>query len=184
MLNHPVIYVTQADARNFCLWLTRKEQQEGSLAHNETYTLPTLDQWVTLARGAPLTADAVIERRWIVGQYQPTEPVTWGSPHSYLGCYHVFGNVFEWCLDEWARQLRRPDKTVEVPYYLAVGGGWRSTGNGWKSHFGDRTTVPFGARMAGSCKTADSESGCWCGNEVASEWPTAATGKPSTSSSH
>ncbi len=126
MLDHPVVYVTQAEARNFCVWLTKHEQEGGVLDAGEYYTLPTSEQWHAFATGARLTGHSVVERRWIEGQYQPTAPVTWDPAPSPLGLFHVYGNVFEWCLDEDTREVTRPDGKVRVPCYLAAGGGWAS----------------------------------------------------------
>lgn len=126
MLDHPVVCLTQADARNFCVWLTQKERAAGMLGGNESYTLPTFTQWKALALGARLTNRTVVGRQWNPGQYQPTAPVTWDTPSSGLGCYHVYGNVFEWCLDERNKSIRRSGKPVNVPFYLSVGGGWAS----------------------------------------------------------
>lgn len=130
MLDHPVVYVTQADARNFCVWLTRREQGEGRLSEDERYTLPTFDQWKAVTQGARVTEQSVLEREWIAGQYQPTAPVGRDPYPSPLGLHHVLGNVFQWCLDERKRKIRRADRVEEAPFYLAVGGGWAS-GRDW-----------------------------------------------------
>jgi hypothetical protein len=116
--DHPVLYISHADARLFCEWLTEREQRQGRLGGGLAYRLPSLAQWKAWAASDTLPRDAVTDRDWRPGETQPTVPVSWGEP-SALGLYHLFGNVFQWCLD-----ASEKDGT---PYHAAVGGGWAST---------------------------------------------------------
>jgi hypothetical protein len=116
VLDHPVVYVSHADALLFCDWLTEKERAEGRIG-GERYVLPTGAQWRAVVGDTRLPRDAIVERRWEDGRPQPTVPVTWGEPSS-LGLLHAYGNVFEWCRDV-------SDKNGE-PCALAIGGGWAS----------------------------------------------------------
>jgi hypothetical protein len=51
---NPVVCVSYEDARRFCSWLTTNEQSKGLLATNQSYRLPTDQEW-SLAAG--LTKD-------------------------------------------------------------------------------------------------------------------------------
>jgi hypothetical protein len=115
-LDHPVIYVTHADAMMFCGWLTEKERDEGRITARQRYVLPALAQWQAFVRGDRVPRDAILDRKWESGG-QPTVPVTWGEA-SGLGLTHVFGNVFEWCADE--------RESGGEPQRMLVGGGWAS----------------------------------------------------------
>jgi hypothetical protein len=118
MLDHPVVYVSHADALLFCDWLTDRERRQGGIDGRSQYTLPTGEQWRAFVGDARLPRDAITDRQWQPGAPQPTIPVSWGDP-SPLGLLHVFGNVFEWCLDTMTKD--------GVSYCLALGGGWAST---------------------------------------------------------
>lgn len=133
MLDHPVVYVTQEHARRFCDWLTQKERSKDRIGPEKCYTLPTYDQWKAFAKSAGPTDDIVTDRFWDPGHPQPTERVTWGKP-SQIGLYCLFGNVFEWCLDDDVRTFHRkgsdpqqPSKAVSKPANVFIGGGWGST---------------------------------------------------------
>lgn len=115
-LDHPVIYVSHADALMFCGWLTEKERDEGRLTERQRYVLPTVAQWCAFVKGSRLPRDVIVDRKW-ESSGQPTVPVSWGEPNP-LGLMHVFGNVFEWCADEW--------QSGGDPHWATIGGGWAS----------------------------------------------------------
>jgi formylglycine-generating enzyme required for sulfatase activity len=118
ILDHPVLQVAHADACLFCNWLTARERGEGRIAQGYEYRLPTLDQWKAWVKGDKLPAEAVTDRVWRAGEQQPTLPAASGE-RSALGLFHLFGNVFQWCSDEWEED--------GVPHVAAVGGGWASS---------------------------------------------------------
>lgn len=131
MAEHPVVLVSQADARRFCEWLTEKEWNDGTIGPDDVYALPRFEQWKAFARPARVPADAVLDRQWLPRFWQPTEPVTWGVPTE-LGLFGLFGNVFEWCRDEARKKFRVPagdgrTESKTLPCGLAVGGGWASS---------------------------------------------------------
>jgi formylglycine-generating enzyme required for sulfatase activity len=118
LLDHPVLQVGQADACLFCNWLTAKERNERRISHEYEYRLPTFEQWKAWVKGDKLPEEAVTDRSWREGEQQPTLPVA-GGERSALGLFHLFGNVFQWCSDEFEED--------GVPHVGAVGGGWGSS---------------------------------------------------------
>lgn len=47
--DHPVVYVTRKDARDFCTWLTKRERTEERISVAHTYRLPTDLEWSRIA---------------------------------------------------------------------------------------------------------------------------------------
>jgi hypothetical protein len=43
--NHPVVNVGWEDAKNFCVWLTKREHDSGHLKKHQVYRLPTDREW-------------------------------------------------------------------------------------------------------------------------------------------
>lgn len=48
----PMTYVNRAEAQTFCRWLTQQERKDGFLDTNQSYRLPTDDEW-SMAAGLP-----------------------------------------------------------------------------------------------------------------------------------
>jgi len=106
----PVDSVTWQDAMSFCQKLTDKELNASSnaLPKDFYYTLPTEDEWQSLAGDADLK-DAV------TSQSTPrsgTSPVGSLGPNS-AGLYDTRGNVLEFCLGD-----------TDKPYRVLRGGSW------------------------------------------------------------
>ena len=47
---HPVSMLTGADAQAFCRWLTARDRATGDLRSNQSYRLPTPDEWMQACR--------------------------------------------------------------------------------------------------------------------------------------
>jgi len=130
ILDHPVLFVTQKQARQFCVWLTKKERRkrrsEGGIAGDEYYTLPTFADWTAVAQSVSFTRSIVTDRTWGQGDRPPTEHTRYGDASS-IGLYCLLGNVFEWCRDEEVREIREGDRVVPRRCWLTVGAGWASS---------------------------------------------------------
>jgi hypothetical protein len=126
MGDHPVVFVPHKAATRFCQWLTEKDRQEGLIRKEQEYRLPTLAQWKAFAGGEDLSDNAVCGRQWEPLRQQPTEPVSSGAA-SDLGLHHLFGNVFEWCVDKDVQEWQRGGHPYTTTCRLAVGGGWASS---------------------------------------------------------
>jgi formylglycine-generating enzyme required for sulfatase activity len=118
---YPAAYLCWVEASAFCLWLTLKERAEGKLSAEQSYRLPTDDEW-SRAVGLPVEAGATPEAKsdGVKGQYPwGTEwpppagagsyavgdnkfggiaPVGSFRPNK-LGLYDLGGNLWEWCGD-------------------------------------------------------------------------------------
>ena len=114
---HPVVCLSQNDARVFCQWLSRKE--------GKSYRLPTEAEWEYACRAGSTTkysfgeradelhryanfADRSVASQRISGQAAPDEtqddgyaftaPVGSLEPNAW-GLYDMHGNAFEWVAD-------------------------------------------------------------------------------------
>jgi formylglycine-generating enzyme required for sulfatase activity/tRNA A-37 threonylcarbamoyl transferase component Bud32 len=121
----PVVCVSWDDAKAFCDWLSDVEKKEG-----RRYRLPTDREWSTAAgtedypwgKEFPVPRDAgnYFGSEALVGQIAPkktalggfsdlfprTAPV--GSfPHNACGLFDLGGNVSEWCMDDYAKEMNQ-----------------------------------------------------------------------------
>jgi len=74
---HPVVFVSRADAMNFCEWLTKRERRELRIGETHTYRLPTDLEWSALAGlhgesgKTPFERDVEEDESFVWGGYWP-----------------------------------------------------------------------------------------------------------------
>lgn len=142
--NRPVINVSWKDARDYCVWL--------SLKTNQDVRLPTEAEWEYAAReggkevrfgnGTSIANpeeinfngnDEYKEPYSVSGMYrQKTLPVATFEPNA-LGIYDMAGNVLEWCSDWFDKEyyLYSPSRNPKGPesgtyYRILKGGAWNT----------------------------------------------------------
>jgi formylglycine-generating enzyme required for sulfatase activity len=111
--NHPVSCISWNDAKSFCEWLQRREQQAGRVARGYTVRLPTEAEWEYACRAGRATrfwwGDSVEDGRdrlnWMgtTDGFQRVAPVdSYGDRgRNGFGLADMLGNVSEWCMDEF-----------------------------------------------------------------------------------
>ncbi|MCX6907207.1 MAG: SUMF1/EgtB/PvdO family nonheme iron enzyme [Verrucomicrobia bacterium] len=118
---HPAVMVSWDDAKEFCAWLTEKEQRAGMLKPTQGYRLPTDLEW-SAAVGLPAESGKTPSERngrvhdvypwgsqwpppWGAGNYNQSlkvdvfefaSPVGSFAPNRF-GLYDMGGNVWQWC---------------------------------------------------------------------------------------
>ncbi len=145
---HPVIHVRNADARDYCAWLSRKIGQK--------VRLPMEEEWEYAARAGSksvyihgidaeglieygnvsIPPDAIRKRYRAVKEkheWRKTAPVGSFRPNRF-GLYDMTGNVAEWCESEYASYCLQHDGLTFICLanegdYAAVhrGGSWQSS---------------------------------------------------------
>ena len=141
----PVEGITWDAARNFCLQLMSLLKKTGSIRDEWTVDLPTEAEWEYACRAGTTS-------EWFFGS-QPSclEDCAWYLPNSGghthtvaskrpnpWGIYDQYGNVAEWCLDEFRRY---DDREISDPLVfnegglmkIVRGGGYTSTADECRS---------------------------------------------------
>ena len=155
-LTHPAVNVSWNDAEAFCQWLTAKESGDGKLAADQSYRLPTDDEW-SVAVGLenepgswpkdkngkikgvypwgtqwpPSRGAGNYDSKLRVDDFDYTSPV--GSFHANkIGLFDMGGNVWQWCSDEYF-----PGSTSRV----LRGGSWNDNEDLSSSYRNNRPPV-------------------------------------------
>jgi formylglycine-generating enzyme required for sulfatase activity len=135
--NDPVVGVSWNDAMDFCKWLTTKEQKAGMLTGNQSYRLPTGDEWTAAAGPGEYPWGTLWPPPPAAGNFAGTEsklpqaipdyddgyprtsPVRSFKPNAY-GLYDIEGNVYQWCMDSGN------GTNFDSGEKLICGSGWNS----------------------------------------------------------
>jgi len=158
--NTPVVYVSQAEAMQFCRWLTEYLHGKGKFL-GSYITLPDEAEWEKAARGG-LENNPEPQRRYPWGNEitddhlnynmtigQVTTPGIYPQGASFYGCEDMAGNAWEWTRSEHAdypypvvgtdawRQRTDPNREPAVCVLRggAFNGGQRSVRSSVRYHF-------------------------------------------------
>lgn len=128
---HPVVCVSRADARAFCVWLSQKEGRK--------YRLPTEAEWEYACRAGTktlFTTGPMPRRVWTIANtsgasddYDFTAPAG-QFPANSFGLYDMIGNAWEWCDDNYNPNFYK-NSPVDDPVFRGgpPHGVWR--GGAW-----------------------------------------------------
>jgi eukaryotic-like serine/threonine-protein kinase len=158
---HPAVRVNQLEAKEFCAWLSKKDQRGGDEAR-PIYALPTEAQWEYACRAGTTTPFAfgetlTEEQANFSGSVGATTSVGRYRPNAW-GLYDMHGNVWEWCQDGYEKDYyartdaKRKDPRNADPKAigrLARGGGWSFPAAGVRSAFRKRTMAPTRDKAVG-----------------------------------
>lgn len=105
--NHPMVYISQIDAEDYCKWLSRET--------GHYYRLPTIKEWELAALGGDIYVVSnerynTASMAWYqnASSQNTTKTVATKQPNK-LGLYDMQGNVWEWCMGG-DTGLKRPIK--------------------------------------------------------------------------
>jgi formylglycine-generating enzyme required for sulfatase activity len=109
--DHPVYWVSHADALDFCRKLSIKEWSEGRLPLNYQYSLPTEAQWEYACRAGSEEDHAGKPEAiaWYADNSNSLiHPVAKKAPNAWK-LHDMHGNVNEWCLSWYADSYKALD---------------------------------------------------------------------------
>ena len=136
----PAAFITYSQALDFCDELTTMEKEAGTLPKGAYYMLPTEAQWEYACRagrkaiyGFKGDHTALSDYAWWKvpdGGVKHAQPVGRKKANAW-GLFDVHGNVREWCLDEYVKELPGGSdpqgKSKEQPLMQVTrGGSWQA----------------------------------------------------------
>ncbi len=169
--DHPAESMTWHQASEYCDWLTKKFDDQFP-SEPRFATLPTEAHWEYACRAGTDTEyysgdgeAALHQSGWFDDTSSSTHPVGKLRPNDF-GLHDMHGNVWEWCLDRWDKEVyrRRWDGiTVEEtfrlneefgdqggdPYRLLRGGSWLVTAVGCRTAYRIWGRAGFSLRFVG-----------------------------------
>lgn len=138
--NHPATYVDWDDATELCRKLTEQEHRAERLPAGWSYRLPTEAEWEYACRAETDSAYSFGDDAAKLGEYgwfrdnandvgeEYAHEVGLKKPNAW-GLCDLHGNVWEWCSDWFAEELRGgrdPRGPTEGSYRVPRGGCWRN----------------------------------------------------------
>lgn len=101
----PMEGVTWEKAMEFCARITARERDEGRLPEGYVYRLPTEAEWEYACRAGttgPFNVSGAINEFAVGPGLDRPRPVKEERTPNAWGLYDMHGNVYEWCLDDYA----------------------------------------------------------------------------------
>lgn len=154
--NHPVVWVSWIDAKNYCAHLTEVEWSTSTIPGDWEYTLPTEAQWEYACRAgssAPFSGEHLRETGWyLANSYINTRAVGRKRANRW-GFYDMHGNVYEWCRD-WYGDYK-PKTTINPigpesgMFRVMRGGCWYATAWFCRSAARDKYGPNYGSHSVG-----------------------------------
>jgi serine/threonine-protein kinase len=134
----PIFGISWHDANAYAMWKTRQARLAG---RNETYALPTLDQWAAaagLCYGCKHVFGNRFRHKWVCSVYSkpkadPQPVMSYPIDESCFGVYDMSGSVSEWLNSFW-----REEKGT----YRHAGGSWAHGGSGMFQAYGGNGLPP------------------------------------------
>ncbi len=115
----PAASMTWLDARKFCEKLTVNFQGQGILTEGQHIDLPTEAQWEYACRAGTTTTwyfgndvKQLKEHAWYLENSKDVCVVGQKSPNQW-GLYDLYGNVDEWCLDNYYSYVQQPNALID-----------------------------------------------------------------------
>jgi formylglycine-generating enzyme required for sulfatase activity/energy-coupling factor transporter ATP-binding protein EcfA2 len=133
--NHPRVYVTWYEAMAFCGWLSARYRALGLIDVGEVIGLPTEVEWELGARGEegrvyPYgdTFDPLKGNVWDTGIGETSAVGIFPDGVGPYGVFDQSGNVWEWCLTEFATGKEGSNDQKGTAARVLRGGAWPSNG--------------------------------------------------------
>jgi len=154
--NHPVEWVSWAEAMAFCRRLNQQEQAAGRLPPGYAYRLPTETEWEYACRAGTTTAfcHGAVSRglqdwAWFDANSDASSHAVGAKKPNAWGIHDMHGNVAEWCLDVYAIDPTASPKTDQGARHrrhrVVRGGDWR--GNSRRCRSANRDRGSAGQRL-------------------------------------
>ena len=144
--DHPIYFVSHAEAEEFCRRLTEEERKAGRLQPGWDYRLPSEAQWEFACRAGKTTITPFGDRLSSNdANFDGTKPFNGASAGPYRrettkvgsyranpwGLHDMHGNVWEWCRDGYNEKLTggvEPVGKSSGRQWVTRGGCWHNSG--------------------------------------------------------